>query len=248
MEALVVFFGLIAGFIDSIAGGGGLITLPVLIWILQSGPEAVATNKIVGTSAALAALIVYARSGHLVIKEGLTFACAVGTGAVLGSFVTPFIPEWAFRWFILILSPIILWVVSQREMWVKERALRTGFARRHLLGWGLLAGFYDGMWGPGGGTFMFLVLFLGARQPMMQALACAKLANVFSAGFSLGTFALRGYVHWALGAGMASAMVVGALVGARIADRQAARVVRPVLVVVTLLLIAKVFFDYYGSR
>jgi uncharacterized membrane protein YfcA len=108
-------FGLIAGFIDSIAGGGGLITLPVLLSILGSGPEAIGTNKIVGASAALVALLVYRRAGHFDLKHSVRFSLAVGLGSVLGSFITPHLPDYLFRWFILILSPFILWLIWQKE-------------------------------------------------------------------------------------------------------------------------------------
>lgn len=243
MEIVVLIFGFLAGFIDAIAGGGGLITLPVLLWVLKIGPLAIGTNKIVGSCAALAALLVYMRAGHFVLKQSVYFALAVGVGAIGGSLVTPYLPEAAFRWFILIISPLILWILSRKDLWIKDRPAVALKSPRSVLFWGLLAGFYDGMWGPGGGTFMFLVLFLGARLPLMQAIASSKLANVCSASFSLGSFALRGYVHWPTGLLMASSIVFGALLGARYANREAAKVVRPILAVVTCLLILKVFFS-----
>src|SRR5690348_2557644 len=132
-ELISLFFGLIAGFIDAIAGGGGLITLPVLIWILNSGVEAVATNKIVGTSAALAALIVYWRGGHFVLGQSIAFAVAVGTGAIGGSLITPYIPDFLFRWFVLLLSPLILWIVSRRDIWIKERTPSKSSSQTVLL-------------------------------------------------------------------------------------------------------------------
>jgi uncharacterized membrane protein YfcA len=241
MEYLIFLAGLVAGFIDAIVGGGGLITLPALLSVLGSGPEAIGTNKIVGTSAALAALWVYRRAGHFVLGQSVRFSAAVGVGAVLGSLVTPYLPPFLFRWFILFLSPGILWLISQREVWTRHRPHLPSYSQNKVLFWGLLAGFYDGMWGPGGGTFLFLVLFLGAKLPLMQALASSKLANVCSASFSLGSFALRGYVHWHLGLWMASAIVLGALAGAQFANRSAAKVVRPLLVVVTGLLVVYAF-------
>jgi len=236
-------FGLIAGFIDSIAGGGGLITLPVLLSILGSGPEAIGTNKIVGASAALVALLVYRRAGHFDLKHSVRFSLTVGLGSVLGSFITPHLPDYLFRWFILILSPFILWLIWQKEIWTRELPPLARSSSKRVLFFGLLAGIYDGMWGPGGGTFMFLALFLGAKMPLMQALASSKWATVCSASFALVSFAARGYVHWGVGAALAAAIIVGAFVGAHYNTRSASRIVRPILVVVTLLLIAKVFLQ-----
>ncbi len=241
MTAVLLLSGFAAGCIDAIAGGGGLITLPVLLWALGSGAEAVGTNKIVGVSAALAALWVYRRAGHLVLGESIRFSIVVGIGAVGGSFVSPLLPPSAFRWFVLIVSPCIFWLLGRREVWEKANTNRAPLSATQVLLWGILAGFYDGMWGPGGGTFLFMVLFLGAKLPLMQALASSKLANTFTAGFSLLSFSARGYVHWPEGLLMASSVVVGALVGAYFANRAAARIVRPVLGIVTVLLILKVF-------
>lgn len=243
LEWVVLFFGLIAGFIDAIAGGGGLITLPVLMWVLESGPDAIGTNKIVGTSAALAALWVYRRAGHFVLGQSVQFSLAVGLGAIGGSLITPYLPPVLFRWFILILSPLILWIIGRKDVWTRHASEVPKLSPYRVLGWGALAGIYDGMWGPGGGTFMFLVLFLGAKLPLMQALASSKLANVCSASFSLTSFSIRGYVHWQLGFLMASSIVVGAFLGARFANRSAARAVRPILAAVTLLLVLKVFLE-----
>lgn len=244
MTLALLGFGLLAGYIDSIAGGGGLITLPVLLWFLHSGPDAVGTNKIVGTTAALVALLIYRRNGHFQLKQSLYFSLAVGIGAVGGSLVTPYLPPYLFKWFLLVISPLILWILSRREVWVREPVIgpASRFSVRVLLV-GFAAGIYDGMWGPGGGTFMFLGLFLVARLPLLQAIASSKLANVCSASFSLGSFALRGYVHWQVGFIMASSVAVGAYYGAHHANKHSARIVRPVLTIVTLLLVLKIFFD-----
>jgi len=237
-------FGLLAGYIDSIAGGGGLITLPVLLWFLQSGPEAIGTNKIVGTTAAFVALLIYRRNGHFQLKQSLFFSLSVGIGAIGGSLITPYLPPFLFKWFLLVVSPLILWILSRREVWTREQLQppASRFSGRVLLV-GFIAGIYDGMWGPGGGTFMFLGLFLVARLPLLQAIASSKLANVCSASFSLGSFALRGYVHWQVGLIMASSIAIGAYVGAQHANKHSARIVRPVLTVVTLLLVLKIFLE-----
>lgn len=245
LSLLLPLFGLLAGFIDSIAGGGGLITLPVLLWFLERGAHAVGTNKIPGTVAAFVALLVYARAGHFHLGRSLWFSLAVGIGAVCGSLLTPYIPSEAFPIILLILSPLILWILCVKDLWVRELDA-SKVSREKVLFWGFLAGLYDGMWGPGGGTFMFLALFLGAKLPLLQAIASSKLANTFSASFSLTSFAARGYVHWREGFLLASGIVVGAYLGARLTNRNAVKIVRPILAVVTLLLVLKVLLDRTG--
>src|SRR4051812_41236315 len=92
----LLFAGLIAGFIDAIAGGGGLITLPAISLVVGAGVTAVGTNKIAGAAAALIALLVYARHGHVDWKNSLVFAAMAGLGALVGSRLAPLIPQAAF--------------------------------------------------------------------------------------------------------------------------------------------------------
>src|SRR5947209_5901322 len=99
---LLLGAGLLAGFIDSIAGGGGLVTLPTLILIVGPGAQAIGTNKIVGSVAALVALGVYARAGHLQWKRSAAFAFWIGVGSFCGSRVSPLIPPEFFKWLLLV--------------------------------------------------------------------------------------------------------------------------------------------------
>ena len=241
----LILAGLITGLIDSIAGGGGLISLPILSLALTPGADAIGTNKIVGSLAALVALIVYARAGHMDLKKSLIFTLLISTGSFLGSSITPHLPQNAFRWILLVMCPFILWVVLKKDLWIQERdsrplkkpsVFKVGLS-------GLICGVYDGAFGPGGGTFMFLSLLLFARLPLFTALAASKLANTISAGVALVSYASRGFVHWTEGILMASGVIVGAFLGAQFATKKASHLVRPVLVSVSVLLMLKLLLD-----
>lgn len=242
--------GLLAGFIDSIAGGGGLITLPTLTLAVGAGPHAIGTNKIVGVTGALVALLVYLRGGHMRWGKSLAFTALVGVGSFCGSLTARLIPVAAFSWFLLLTCPLILWVVWRKDLWIareadqghitlngRSRLLRLGDPK--ILLTGLACGFYDGVWGPGGGTFMFLGLLFVVRLPILAALAAAKFSNTVSASVALVTYAAGGYVHWLTGATVALGMAIGAFCGARLASRSTATIIRPVLVAVVTLLIVK---------
>ncbi len=198
----LVILGLVAGFIDSIAGGGGLITIPVFSILLEPGATAIGTNKIVGLISTGVALFVYRRGGHVQLRGNWKFALCVGVGALFGAFCARFVPPEAYRWLIAAMAPIVLWIVFSREMWIKNSIRNEDFNRPNLkLLWaaGLACGFYDGIAGPGGGTLMFLSLFVLARMPLLTSMATAKIANVTSAGVALVSFALAGHVVWADG-------------------------------------------------
>lgn len=245
--AFLITAGLIAGFIDSIAGGGGLITLPSLAWILGPGILAIGTNKIVGSVAALVALLVYASRGHFNLSKSLAFAVWVGIGSFAGSRVAPFIPAAWFPYFLAASCPLILWTVWKKDLWVarEEQHLQnlTGSNDRAIILSGLACGLYDGAWGPGGGTFMFLALFFYAKLPLLIAIAASKLANTTSATASLVSYAAQGQVHPLEGLVMTSGVMVGSFFGARHASARATKIVRPALVAVSALLILKLCLD-----
>lgn len=247
IAAGLVVAGIFAGAIDSIAGGGGILTMPLLALVVGAGPQAIGTNKVNATVATLVAFLVYLRKGHFRWGEGVIFAAIVGVGSWAGSQLSVFVPREAFRPLLLATCPVILWIVWRKDLWVGRQlsevlAPRSRVAWATLLALGLACGLYDGVWGPGGGTFMFLALLFVARMPLFGALACSKLANLASGAAALAGYARLGQVHWAPGACMAAGMALGALGGASLASRRATSVVRPALAVAAGLLCLKVVF------
>lgn len=243
-ELLLVAAALLAGFIDAIAGGGGLILLPAISLVVGAGPSAIGTNKPAAMAMAAIALIVYARRGHLNWRLSGVFALMVGIGALVGSRVALLIPLAVFPWLLALTCPVLLYVVWQKDLWLpreidESRGTPRPFAPSVLLS-GLVCGFYDGAFGPGAGTFMFLSLLFFAHLPLLTALAAAKLANTTSAAVALASYASSGQVHWRLGAIAAVGALVGGFLGARQASEKAARIVRPTLVVVAVLLVLRI--------
>ncbi len=240
---LLIIMGFLTGLIDSVVGGGGLISLPSLSIALSPGPHAVGTNKIVGVTGAAVALFVYARKGHLLWREGLVFCLICACGSFLGSTLGPMIlSKEYFRYLMIIMCPVILAVVWNKDRFIHEH---KDFVKPNLAAFfitALMSGFYDGFFGPGGGTFMFLALFLVNGFPLLQAIAISKLANTFSAGVALVTYAHQGYVHWKIGALTAVGMVVGAFIGATYATRSATKIIRPMLIFIVVLLMVKLIW------
>ena len=241
---LLTLMGFLTGLIDSVVGGGGLISLPTLSIAIAPGAHAIGTNKIVGVVAAAIALFVYARNGHLRLKDGLAFCVVCACGSFLGSSAAPYVSKDFFRYMMILMCPIVLWIVYNKDKIFKEH---DNFVKPHpalFFLTAILSGFYDGFFGPGGGTVMFLSLFFGAGYPMLTAIAISKLANTFSASTALVTYAANGFVHWKEGSIMAASAAVGAYIGASYATRAAAKIIRPMLILIVVLLMVKlIWFD-----
>lgn len=235
--------GIITGLIDSIVGGGGLISLPTLSIAIEPGAHAIGTNKIVGVVGAFMALVVYTRKGHLRFKEGIYFCVVCAIGSFFGSMMAPHVSKDFFRYMLLMMCPAILYIVWNRDRFFLER---ENFVKPHYLVFFFFAfgsGFYDGFFGPGGGTFMFLGLFLGTGYPLLASIAISKMANTFSALTALVTYSHNGFVHWKEGFLMASGMAVGSFAGASYATKNITKIIRPMLtIIVTLLMVKLIWF------
>ncbi|MDO9183976.1 MAG: sulfite exporter TauE/SafE family protein [Bacteriovorax sp.] len=239
---LLSFMGLLTGLVDSIVGGGGLISLPTLSIAIAPGAHAIGTNKIVGSVGALIALIVYARKGHLRWKDGISFCLVCAAGSFLGSSLAPYVSKDFFRYLLLIMCPVILYIVWNRDRFFEQK---ENFVKPHFSLFFLSAfasGFYDGFFGPGGGTFMFLGLFLGTGYPLLLSIAISKMANTFSATTALITFSHNGYVHWEEGIIMATGMIVGSYFGATYATKNITKIIRPMLTFIVVLLMIKLIW------
>jgi uncharacterized membrane protein YfcA len=242
--ALLIF---VSGFIDSIAGGGALINVPILTLMVGQGAIAIGTNKILGFTMALAALIVYMRKGHLQLRGSWPFLAALAAGAVTGSRVSILLSPLIFKWLLLGVCPVILFVTLRRDSFISRDHTKSGTEIASLwilLALGFICGFYDGTFGPGGGTFMFLALAGWGGFPILAALAISKLANTFSAGAALVSFGIHGSVVWDVGSKLAVFGVIGAVLGSSFASARAKTVVRPVLVIVVLLLLGKLWYEF----
>jgi uncharacterized membrane protein YfcA len=208
--------------------------------VVGPGVDAMGTNRIASLCTALIAFLVYLRKGHVDWKSSIWFTVTIAFGALFGAITAQWMPKTVFPWLLLATCPLILALVLKRELWT-ARALHPGSASlTAVVISGIAVGFYDGVWGPGGGTLMFLALLFFARLPLLTALAASKLANITSATVGVITYGIAGHVHVHPGLMLASGMTIGGFFGASLATTDAARVVRPTLVVVVALLVIRV--------
>jgi uncharacterized membrane protein YfcA len=233
LALILILAAFVAGLVDSIAGGGGLVTVPVLLLAGASPVEALATNKLQGTFGAGAATVAYARAGHVRPRDQLGMAAVSALAGAGGALAAQLVPVEVLR----IVMPVILIGVAaffalKPGLTDDARAARISppvFAATVVP----LVAAYDGFFGPGTGSFFMLGFVLLAGYGVLKATAHTKLLNFASNLGSLLVFIPTGAVWWAVGLAMAGAQVAGASLGAGLAVRVGAGLIRPLLVIVS---------------
>jgi hypothetical protein len=244
--ALLVLAALCAGFVDSIAGGGGLIAMPALLLAGVPPVEALATNKLQGTFGSGTATWAYASRG-LIPRTGLWGMAGVslvfgGLGSVLAGLVPQ---DWLRVAMPVVLIAVALFFALKPGLDDTDRAARMAprlFAATVVPAIAL----YDGLFGPGTGSFFMVGFILLAGMGVLKATAHTKVLNFASNLGSLAVFALGGHVLWGVGLAMGLAQMAGAALGARMAMRVGAGLIKPLLVVVCLAMATRLLWQVWG--
>ena len=244
---IVLAASAVAGCVDAMAGGGGLIQLPALFaaYPRELPATLLGTNKcasIFGTASAVAR---FARSVTIpwaLLSPGLAVALAASLG---GAVVATRVPPDLFRPLVPVLLLAVLVHTIARKDFGHHHAPRDLSLSRIVAAVGLIAaiGFYDGFFGPGTGTFFMLLFVRFFGYDFVNAAACARVLNVATNATALMWFGAHGHVSWPLGLGMAVFNVAGAQVGTRLALAGGSRLVRRVFIGVVLVLVAKTGYD-----
>lgn len=243
----LLFATFIAGLIDSIVGGGGLINVPALFAVFPDSVPAnlFATNKVAGVAGTSSAAIRYAHASKVEWRVALPAALAAFIFAFLGSWSIAHLPgDWLRKAVPFLLSVVALYTFSQKQLGVTHAPKHQGVnaAVFAALGGGVI-GFYDGFFGPGTGSFLVFMFVRWFGFNFLSASAAAKIVNVACNLASLSYFIPAGYVWWGIGIAMACFNVVGSQLGSVIAIKQGSQWVRKLFLLVVLVLITKTFYD-----
>lgn len=243
----LVLAAFIAGFIDSIAGGGGLISVPALLLAGASPVEALATNKVQGTFGAGTAMLAYARAGQVRPREQLGMAAVSAGAGAAGAMVAHLIPAEVLR----IVMPVVLIGVAaffalKPGLTDAPRAPRLRPAVFAATAVPAIAA-YDGFFGPGTGSFFMLGFVFLAGYGVLKATAHTKMLNFASNLGSLVVFIPSGATWWATGLAMAAAQVAGAALGAALAMRIGARLIKPLLVATSTAMALRLLWQALGQ-
>lgn len=233
-----------AGFIDSIAGGGGLIQLPALLIGLPKSEtaEVLGTNKLSAVFGTTTAAALYRKQ----IKPDPKILIAMGVPAFLGSaggaVLASKIPTSSMRPMVLVLLIIVAVYTWFKPDLGKFENLRHLPKRRVQIAAiaGVVIGFYDGIFGPGTGSFLMLILVASLGYAFITASAIAKVVNVATNVGAITVFGINGAVLWQIGIILGIANITGAIIGARLAIKGGSTLVRKVFLLVTVALIVKV--------
>lgn len=244
MFAIVCPLAMLAGFVDSVAGGGGLISLPA--YYLAGLPPVLAagTNKLSACLGTLAASFSFMKGGRVLWRCALPAAVAALPGSWLGTRVLQAIPEDVIRWMMILAIPLVALVVLRKKgtlqgknrlksQWVAPVSFAVGFA----------IGFYDGLVGPGTGTFLILCFTMLMGMDPVLASGSAKIVNLASNFAALTSLAFSGKVLFALGLPAAVFAIAGNVLGARMTMKKGVGFIRKMLLCVLALLLAKMLSD-----
>ena len=239
IDALLFAIALLAGLIDAIAGGGGLLTVPALLWAGLSPVETLATNKLQASFGSFTATFNFVRQGAVNLRGARLAVVCTFVGASAGALLVQHLHTDVLERLIpvLLIGFAVYFLFSPRVADVDGHQRISDGAFAFTIATGV--GFYDGFFGPGAGTFFAAGFILLLGYNLRRATAHTKLLNFTSNFASLLWFAVGGHVVWKIGLIMAIGQFIGAWTGSHLVLRHGARLVRPLLVTVSLLISLK---------
>lgn len=239
---LLLCVAFVAGGVDAMAGGGGLLTIPALMTAGIPPVSALATNKLQSTIGTSSALFSFARAGHVELKRFAIPAVCAFVGSAAGATAVQMIdPRFLAGLVPILLIAMGLYFLFGPRMSEADRRAVLGAGGFAVVG--AVIGFYDGFFGPGAGAFFTTALVALGGLGLVRAIANTKYLNFATNLAGLLAMMAGGKVLWLLGLSMAVANVLGNQVGARLAMRYGGRGVRPLLVIMSAALAIKLLAD-----
>lgn len=244
--AIMAGMGFVAAFIDSVVGGGGLISVPVLMWAGLPMLNVLGTNKIASTMGAAAGFLTYLRSGTIDKKILRVIFPLAFVGSIGGVLTVQQIPSDFLRPLVVVMLIVIaIYSVAKKNWGADKNSVHVPRKNYLLVLVAIFAlGFYDGFFGPGTGSFM-LFLFLMTGYGFLGAAANARAANFASNLAAAILFAGLGLVDFSYAIPMGLGMIVGAACGAKMAISKGAAYVRPLFIAMTTILVGKQLIELF---
>jgi len=240
----LVFLG---GFVDSVAGGGGLITLPAYMLAGIPVHMSMGTNKIAASLGGLTATIQYIRSGKIRFSVAIPAAIFAFLGGQVGASTAMLLSEKFLNVMMLIVLPVVAIFLTLKKDLGSDEAIPREMSqlRKYVIASliGFFIGLYDGMVGPGTGTFMIMLFSAFLSLDLITSSGCAKMANMASGVASAVVFIRGGQIMWAVIIPAVLCSILGGFCGSRYAIRGGGKRVRSMIFVVLALLFAKMLYE-----
>lgn len=245
MEAFLIVCPLVflAGFIDSIAGGGGLISLPAYLIAGVPPHVALGTGKLSSFPGAVVAVVRFAKNGYIRWKLALTCSAAALIGSTLGASITLRVDEKIVEKMMIVVLPIIAFYVLRNKNMGEDTGEKEISAKRTLivgLAAAFVIGMYNGFYGPGTGTFLILVFTGVVKMNVKEAAGISKVINLASDVAAFVTFLHGGKAYIALGLTAALFSMAGSYFGSGLVVNNGQKIVRPVVIVVLGILFVRI--------
>jgi uncharacterized membrane protein YfcA len=239
--------GFLAAFVDSIAGGGGIISVPAYFAIGFPAHYSLGTNKFSSFCGTLTSTISFAREGKTdkdILKVLLPFTLI---GSMIGTYTVILMNSEALKPIIMVML-MAVGIYSFISKKVGQEDNFTGINKKNLtIGavFAFIMGFYDGFFGPGTGSFLIIGLIKIYGFDFVRASGNAKAMNLMSGLTALLVFAINGKIHYLMGIPMALFMILGARTGSKLAIKVGAKVIRPIFIVMSLGMAIKMVYELF---
>lgn len=237
----------IAGFIDAVAGGGGLVSLPAYLFAGVPIHIAYGTNKFANCIGTCMASAKFLKSGNIKLKPALISAAGALIGSWVGAQLVLLLDEKYLQYSLIIILPIVaIFLLFNRNFGqdtdIKEVPIRKLYILSFIIG--LIIGVYDGFFGPGTGTFLVLAFTSICGFNMITASGNAKIVNLASNLAALVVYILNGKVSFMIGIPAAIFAVLGNYIGAHFAINKGSKFIKPVIILVISMLFIKIIVDF----
>lgn len=233
----------IAGLVDAIAGGGGLITVPALLAVGLPPQMALGTNKLQASFGSGSAMFHFIRAGRINLRDCIGGVIWTGIGAGLGAWAVQLLDPGLLRPLIpWLLAAIAIYTLLTPKLGQDDIHTRWSSGPFYLV-FGISIGFYDGFLGPGTGSFWAMAFMLVLGYSLVRATAYTKVMNFTSNATALLFFLLAGQVQIVVGLVMGVGQFLGARIGARLVIRKGASFVRPVFITMVLAVLIKLILQ-----
>lgn len=234
----------IAGYVDAIAGGGGLISLPAYMMTGLPVHNCIATNKMSSSMGTSVACWKYAKSGFIPWKSAMFCIPCAFLGSSAGANIALHISDGPFRVIMLIVLPLTgAYILNKKDLKPSGEKYSAGITIVISMLSSFLIGIYDGFYGPGTGTFLLLVLTGLARLPVFKANGLTKIINLSTNISALAVFLLNAQVLFPLGVIAGAFNIAGNYLGAHHFEKNGSKAVKPVIITVLVIFFIKVLFE-----